>query len=725
MKQRLLAPAILLAICVGFYWRLTLSGQYTWLDGNDLAYQVLPWYQFQAGEWSAGRPPLWDPYHWAGQPLIGQAQPGAAYPPNWLLFLLPPRNGWIRHTHLNWYFVLIHWQAMLFAYLLCRDVKCSRAASMFGGVVFGLGGYMGVIDWPQMLNGAAWAPLVVLFALRIARGERVLASGVFAGTFLGISLLSGHHQAPVFVALIAGGLCLWRFLSAPSRRLRTALATLLLGVFAALCGGLQVLPAIEYGRLSVRWVGVTDPVGWGEKVPYLVHSQFSASIAGVFGLVISGFQTHLGLFSGVVAVALATVAVMRTWSDVSTRALAAGAALALVFTWGNYTFLHGLLYSLIPWVEKARTPQMAGIAVNVLLAPLAAMGLERALDASGDWARRVSRALAIFGAALLLLTVGLALGAGRPVDSNSSFAVAAVAAMLLAALLAGRAGGHLSARALTTAVFVIALVELSGLTAFSFAAVTDENATKAVAGLARTGGVAEFLRSGELPARVDVSNEDVPQNFGDFVGLESAAGYLASLTRNVHVLQSHDPRMRELLGVRWVVASKPPVEGQAPLFEDPNGLKVYERQGTLPRVWTVHQAGRFASAAEIAGKIRGGEIDPRATAPMLSDPPPLERCEGDAARLVEWTPGRVVIAASMVCRGMLVLAETWFPGWVAEVDGAPAEIHEVYAALRGVVLNEGSHLVEMRYRPRSVLWGGLMTLAGLVLAIGVSIAGRR
>ncbi|MGH9672053.1 MAG: hypothetical protein ACRD44_02645, partial [Bryobacteraceae bacterium] len=64
---------ILLVLTIGFYWKLTLSGQYTWLAGPDLAYQVLPWYQFQAGEWHAGRVPLWDPYQWAGQPLLAQA----------------------------------------------------------------------------------------------------------------------------------------------------------------------------------------------------------------------------------------------------------------------------------------------------------------------------------------------------------------------------------------------------------------------------------------------------------------------------------------------------------------------------------------------------------------------------------------------------------------------------------------------------------------------------
>src|SRR2546428_13136619 len=92
----LAAPAILLLISIAFCWKLVLTNQYTWLEGPDLANQVLPWFQFQAGEWHRGSFPLWDPNHWAGQPLLGQAQPGAADHLNCLLVSLPLRHGWNR-----------------------------------------------------------------------------------------------------------------------------------------------------------------------------------------------------------------------------------------------------------------------------------------------------------------------------------------------------------------------------------------------------------------------------------------------------------------------------------------------------------------------------------------------------------------------------------------------------------------------------------------------------
>src|SRR5271165_4227335 len=112
------APLILLAISIGFCWKLVLTDQYTWLESPDLAYQVMPWLQFEAGEFHRGSFPLWDPYQWDGQPLIGQTQPGAVNPINWVLFSLPLHHGWILQSAMHWYYLLIHFIAAFGCYLL-------------------------------------------------------------------------------------------------------------------------------------------------------------------------------------------------------------------------------------------------------------------------------------------------------------------------------------------------------------------------------------------------------------------------------------------------------------------------------------------------------------------------------------------------------------------------------------------------------------------------------
>src|SRR5438105_2057673 len=74
--------------------------------------------------------------------------------------------------------------------------------------------------------------------------------------------------------------------------------------------------------------------------------------------------------------------------------------------------------------------------------------------------------------------------------------------------------------------------------------------------------------------------------------------------------------------------------------------------------------------------------------------------------------------------GMVVLSDTFYPGWRARVDHKPAPIYEVNGAMRGVVVPAGSHTVTMRYRPVSVYLGAALTVAGILGALVMAAAVR-
>jgi uncharacterized membrane protein YfhO len=77
----------------------------------------------------------------------------------------------------------------------------------------------------------------------------------------------------------------------------------------------------------------------------------------------------------------------------------------------------------------------------------------------------------------------------------------------------------------------------------------------------------------------------------------------------------------------------------------------------------------------------------------------------------------VLVNVDLWCRGLLVVSETFYPGWEAYVDGKPQPIYEVFGALRGVVLESGSHRVEMRYRPGVVTLGAAVSFSALALSL--------
>jgi uncharacterized membrane protein YfhO len=104
----------------------------------------------------------------------------------------------------------------------------------------------------------------------------------------------------------------------------------------------------------------------------------------------------------------------------------------------------------------------------------------------------------------------------------------------------------------------------------------------------------------------------------------------------------------------------------------------------------------------------------------------METCqEPDDVRMTRHSSGRVTIRADMGCRGMLILGDSYFPGWAATVDGKPTQVYEAYTAERGVMVDKAKHPIEMRYQPASVFAGLAMTLLGIFGAVVLSVRSRR
>ncbi|MBV8817003.1 MAG: hypothetical protein JO022_01530, partial [Acidobacteriaceae bacterium] len=383
-------PVLLLLILIAFFWKLTLTRQFDWVWGPDLAQQVLPWWEEEARQLQHSELPLWDPHTWNGQPMIGQAQPGTAYPLNWILFLIPRTKGHIPHTALQWYFVVFHFLGALFAYLLCRDLGRSRGASLIAGLVYGLTSYVGLIDWPQMVNAAVWVPMVFLFLLRAVRGYRPIVSAALCGGALGMAWLAGHHQVPIYTTLAMGGT--WLFYILRTGRVNWSVVKLaaVAIIFMLLVGALQILPAEEYGHLAKRWAGADHELRWDEPVPYYVHRQYSLYPMSLFAILIPGLNRHADPFVGVVAFSLALIGVALAWKHPMVKLFSAVAVGGIVYALGNNSIFQGFIYAAIPMVEKARVPSMAVVIWGAGVAVLVAFGVDFfSTETDAVWSRRL------------------------------------------------------------------------------------------------------------------------------------------------------------------------------------------------------------------------------------------------------------------------------------------------------------------------------------------------
>jgi uncharacterized membrane protein YfhO len=148
-------------------------------------------------------------------------------------------------------------------------------------------------------------------------------------------------------------------------------------------------------------------------------------------------------------------------------------------------------------------------------------------------------------------------------------------------------------------------------------------------------------------------------------------------------------------------------------------VAVYENRDVLPRAFLVHRA-RVVEDARVLTFMRGVEFDPRREV-VLSSGQNFEASaagvEDDRVRVVLYQPTRVEIETDAGAAGYLLLADAWYPGWRARVDGVETPIERADCIFRAVYLSPGAHRVEFEYQPESFRVGTIISLVSLFVLV--------
>jgi hypothetical protein len=154
-------------------------------------------------------------------------------------------------------------------------------------------------------------------------------------------------------------------------------------------------------------------------------------------------------------------------------------------------------------------------------------------------------------------------------------------------------------------------------------------------------------------------------------------------------------------------------------------VKVYERQSAPGRAWLVHGLEPVADDRAALERLADPAFDPRTAAVITGGAqsrPAAAAQPGEHLTTLAWEAERIVLRAEVSTPGMLVLADPFYPGWQATVDGAPAAIQRVNFMFRGVLLAPGRHEVVFAYEPRSWRWGLAISASALGLLLTALIA---
>ena len=186
--------------------------------------------------------------------------------------------------------------------------------------------------------------------------------------------------------------------------------------------------------------------------------------------------------------------------------------------------------------------------------------------------------------------------------------------------------------------------------------------------------------------------------------------------------------------IRFVISRRPLAAPGLRLLEhsprdarQPWPVHLYEYERALPRAYLAYRSVPVSGLSELPLRLGDGFDARRATVvegreARLDGPATIEAVERTSE-----SPERLRFEIAPVRPAVLVVTDSWYPGWRAWVDGVESPILRVNGLFRGVPVGAGAQRVEMRFEPWTFRAGAALSLvaAAAVTALTVVAGVRR
>ena len=698
--------------------------------------------------------PAWNNQILAGFPYYTNSQTGLTSVLNVPLWLLP----------FNYALGVVAWIKLLIggfgAYLLARRLRLSFWPGMLAGVSFSLCAFNVVwLEHQTLVASTVWLPWAILLIESVLHRPR-RRDVVLLALVTALVLDGGHPGTEVQVMGAAAVYALVRActLMEPETwaRVRRLLAIAAAAILGAMLMAFLLIPVLkgssgtigvkyrEGGGFVMPWSAlrtVLFPDWWGRPsemnytgpVNYVERTLYAGTITLLFAcvsLTVAGNWRHKLPF-----VVIAALGVMVPF---------------------DVPAVHGAFVSL-PLFSSVQDARMI-FWLQFGVAMLSAFGLQALIDsAPGVW-RRIWITL---GAGLLVAVIAVAV-----VDpslheirttinhfrTGAEYHIAGILALTtigwwtiftcgaILVLFIGR-------RRMPPVAIAAALVLLAALDMFHFAH-GFAPAGPASQVIPPTPPVARFLEQRAHQGRTVGINNALSNDYTMNYGLDDVRGYdpPQPTDRYFHLWQLANPdqgpsedlqiptlttnalHVMSLLGARFIVAD--PAEARLrvpglPVIYAGRDAVVYENSHAAPAAFTPGTVVGVANQQALLDRVASPQYEPTRQAlvePVASRVPAAR----GQVQVQHDQNTNVRMSAHLTRGGLVVLNDSWAPGWSAQVDGHNVSIVRVNDVMRGVDVPAGDHTITWHYRVPGLDEGIVISvLALLALSLVMLLPARR
>jgi hypothetical protein len=650
------------------------------LESVDYVRLWKPTFQFLTDAVREGRVPLWNPHIQLGRPFLADMPAVVLYPPVYLICLGEAVGNFL----LVWLHCLLATFGMR---ALGRALQVGRWQSYFMAFSYLASGAL-TARWMtgQLIYcwGLCYVPLLFYCALRTEEGWQSRRIGLY-GLLLGLQFLCGVPQVSWFTGIGQAVFIVGRALSFP---LQAALRDVgrglcQLGAACLWCLGLAAvvfLPFLELVQHGNR-VGASPAFTNSFKLEW----KHLGTLVSPIGLSeqYSWINWEMNLFVGpiVLLLGLAGLFLVR---ERNVRGLLAVLVIALLIAVGDNTPFFGLFYRWLPGFAGFRCHARASLLIVLVL-----------ICTTGIWLSRPHPYVRVMWTQ----------------NFNTPVRFAVIGLVFLQGL------------GLVYATWIIKRT-------YNFAAVfhysPDFPFQETLVTRLRE---LRWMEPSQPPPRVCVPWSLVPANYAMLYRYSSFDGDWPLFLRRPW------DYLHGMLGIRppelinSSVAEEVYHRGPFPYPDlalaagiDPATGILQVATNPAPRAFLVYAAEAVGDYSTILSRLaQGHDIHRSALLERpLAEPLPRENVVASAAAFIRrFEPNSVWVEVEAKEKALLVLAEAWYPGWRAEIDGQVCECLPANLWMRAIPVPAGRHQVRVYFHQDYLLPGLLISLAsaGLLLLV--------
>jgi len=711
-------------------------------DIGDLIDYFYPVNAFSARQIRSGTFPLWNPYIMSGNPFQAEPQSALFYPFHALYYVFSTPTAWSISL------IIRMWLAAMFMTLLVRTLGASKLGSIIAGLAFAFGGFQ--VAWQGAVMGDAviWLPLICYSVIRLHRDKSPLSLALAAVAFA-MSVLAGHPETAIHLVITACALALllWACPEDSTRRfdLRFLLMFSLAGMLAIGLTSVQLLPTLEWVRESGRDIHINwPPFEWRQALGFFSRDILRGpNSAGIFVPNAVGYVGMLTLL--LAAVGLLYPARQYVVGLVALAAFGVSAAFGVEPV--RWILTH------IPIIETLKNERLI-LLVDFAFAVLAGLGtsiLQQEQAALGKAKLRMAWILlalafaaSFYGVYELRRITEVRVETMRRPSFSRTLLLAGFVIVAWKLMRKERAKWF---SAVAPAVLAFDLLTFG----YGF------NGFTRVEDIFPPAPVFDFLRRQGRPEtfRIAASGGDVySSNSGMSYGLQSLSGYEVSVFSRLRsfvkdfdqgmmpyvalvgdkLVASNDRRI-DMLNVRYVVAftgsaEYPAFKGSSERFVEVfkrGEVAVFENKTVLPRAFVVPESGIrvVGNPEEQLTILKDPSFDARRTVILDALPGHWEdsapRSDGGEftgdVKIVDADVNGYRFHVEASTPAVLVVSQTFFPGWKAQANDVSLPIFPADLALTGIAVPAGNYNVQFVFDPLSFRLGAWIS-AGSVLILG-------